>query len=146
MIYSYKPARRMDLDGSFPNVAWWMSNCYCETRPRRKTHDNARRCTSLRSGTYSCLAPKPTLSLILPQRHSHVDDDTMTQHYHNPIPNLNHKSAKCRTRNHHPTIVALIKPNRRRSAATIAGLGFLDTTLCLYLQLSHQNMFLFVCW
>ena len=54
------------------------------------------------------------------------------QCYHKPKPNPNYKKGtKSRTRKPNSTIVAANRPNGRRIAATIVGLGFLDTALYL---------------
>ena len=37
--------------------------------------------------------------------------------------------VQCRARNPNPTTVAATRPKRRRVAATVVGLGFLDTAL-----------------
>ena len=56
--------------------------------------------------------------------------DVTIQYYPNPNPN-HKKGTKCRPRNPNPTIVAATRPKVRRVAATIVGLGFLDTALYL---------------
>ena len=41
------------------------------------------------------------------------------------------KKVQCRDQNPNPTTVAATRPKRRRVAATVIGLGFLDTALYL---------------